>query len=148
MRGVKLPPLSENRVYLSSHTYIVSENVHFSSMTPLILLMSAFLCKKSSFLSKIALLFKVWELCWRFFRSVFSFCKIKGNYWWQCKFYRPCVRNPASWLLQIGHKLEKWQWHHNFLTWRHRQFFWRCRVSLAKSSYWSKFYVNIILVLE
>ena len=27
---------------------------------------------------------------------------------------------------------------------RHRQFFWRCFVSLVKFSYWSKFHVNII----
>ena len=33
------------------------------------------------------------------------------------------VRNPASGLLQICRKLEKWQWRHNLLTWRHRQFF-------------------------
>ena len=29
------------------------------------------------------------------------------------KFYRLCVRNPASGLLQIGHKSEKWQWRYN-----------------------------------
>ena len=33
------------------------------------------------------------------------------------------VRNPAFGLLQIGHKLEKWQRRHNFPTWHHRQFF-------------------------
>ena len=31
---------------------------------------------------------------------------------------------PASRLLQISHKLEKWQWLHNLATWRHRQIFW------------------------
>ena len=31
-----------------------------------------------------------------------------------------------------------------FPTWRQRQFFWRCFVSLVKFSYWSKFHVNII----
>ena len=51
---------------------------------------------------------------------------------------------PESGLLQIGRKLEKWQWHYNFLTWRNQQFFWRCFVSLVKFSYWSKFHVNII----
>ena len=59
-------------------------------------------------------------------------------------FYRLCVWNPASRLLQIGCKLEKWQWRHNFPTWRHCQFFWHCFLSLAKFSYWSKFHVNII----
>ena len=46
-----------------------------------------------------------------------------GYYWWKHKFYRLCVRNPASGLLQIGCKLKKWQLRHNFPTWRHRQFF-------------------------
>ena len=32
-----------------------------------------------------------------------------------------CVWNPASRLLQIGHKLEKWQWRHNLPTCHHRQ---------------------------
>ena len=52
--------------------------------------------------------------------------------------------DPASGRLQIGQKSEKWQWRHNFLTWRQRQFFWRCFVSLVKFSYWSKFHVNIM----
>ena len=30
---------------------------------------------------------------------------------------------PESGLLQIGCKLEKWQWRHNFSKWRHRQIF-------------------------
>ena len=60
------------------------------------------------------------------------------------KFYRLCVRNSASGLLQIGHKSEKWQWPHNLPTSHHRQIFWRYFVSLAKFSYWSKFHVNII----
>ena len=40
--------------------------------------------------------------------------------------------------------IKKWQWHHSLVTGRHRQFFWCCRVSLVKFSYWSKFHVNII----
>ena len=36
---------------------------------------------------------------------------------------RSCVRNLVSGLLQIAHKSEKWQWSHNFLTWRHCQTF-------------------------
>ena len=59
------------------------------------------------------------------------------------KFYRLCVRNMASGLLQIGRKLEKWQWHYNLPTWPHCLIFWRCIVSLVKFSYWSKFHVNI-----
>ena len=57
---------------------------------------------------------------------------------------RLCVRNPASGLLQIGQKSEKWQWRHSFPTWRQRQIFWRCFISYVKFSYWSKFHVNII----
>ena len=41
------------------------------------------------------------------YRSVFSFWKIKGYYWWKHKLYRLCVRIPASVLLQISHKSEK-----------------------------------------
>ena len=52
--------------------------------------------------------------------------------------------DPASGRLQIGQKSEKWQWRHNFPTWRQRQFFWRYFVSLVKFSYWSKFHVNIM----
>ena len=52
--------------------------------------------------------------------------------------------NQASELLQIGHKLEKWQWRPNLPTWPHHQFlFWRF-VSQVKFSYYSKFHANII----
>ena len=53
----------------------------------------------------------------------FIFCKTKGCYYWKHNFCRLCVRNPAPGLLQIGLKSEKWQWRHNFLTWRQRQYF-------------------------
>ena len=86
----------------------------------------------------------VLELCLRFFSSVFSFCKIKDCYYWKHKFYRLYFRNPASGLLKIGHKSEKWQWLQNFLIWHHRQIFWLCFVSLVMFSYWSKFHANII----
>ena len=39
---------------------------------------------------------------------------------------------------------KKRQRSHNLPTWRHRQFFWRYRVSFVKFSYWSKFHVNVI----
>ena len=61
-------------------------------------------------------------------------------------FYRLCVRNPASGLLQIGCKFKKWQWRHNFLPWRHRYFFWLYLVSLVNLCYWSKIHVSIITV--
>ena len=106
--------------------------------------MLAFFCKKSAFFDKNSTFTQatVWELCSRFFSSIFSFCKIKGYYYWKCKFYILCIQNLSSGLLQIGHKSEKCHWRHNFLTWHHRQFFWRCFVSLLKFSYWSKFHIN------
>ena len=30
----------------------------------------------------------------------------------------------SVWLLQIGQKLEKWEWRHNFPTWCDHRFFW------------------------
>ena len=49
-----------------------------------------FFAKNQHFLAKMIPLLKeiVWELCKRYFSSVFSFCKIKGYCWWKCKFYR------------------------------------------------------------
>ena len=85
----------------------------------------------------------VWELCWRFFSSVFSFCKIKGYYLWKYRFYRLCVWNPASRLLEIGRKLIKWQWRHDFLTQGHRQILLTL-FFLSSFCYWSKFHVNVI----
>ena len=78
--------------------------------------MLAFFAKNQHFVAKIVPLFKaiVWELCNKFFSYIFSFCKIKGYYYQKCKFYDLCVRDPASGLLQIGYKSEKWQWRHNF----------------------------------
>ena len=39
----------------------------------------------------------------------------------------------ASGLLQIGSKLEKWQWHHNFLMWHHGQIFFDVVLFLLSS---------------
>ena len=95
-------------------------------------------------MAKIVPLFKaiVWELCNKFFSYIFSFCKIKGCYYWKCKFYNLCVRDPASGLLQIGYKSEIWQWRHTFPN--SHQFFWPYSISLVKFSYWPKFHVNIM----
>ena len=74
-----------------------SENIPFSTKTPLTLLMSAFFTNNSILAETVPLLKAiVWELCLRFLSSVFSFCKIKGYYLWKCKFYRPCIWNSAS----------------------------------------------------
>ena len=48
-------------------------------------------------------------------------------------------QNAPNWL-QFG----TIKWCHNFLIWRHRQFFWPCFIFLVKFSYWSKFHENII----
>ena len=84
--------------YVSTHTYLVSEKILFSTKTFSILLISAFFfAKNQHFLTKIVPLLEaiVWIMRYRFFRSVFSFCKIKGCYYWKCRFYRSCVRNSA-----------------------------------------------------
>ena len=47
-------------------------------------------------------------------------------------------------MLQIGRKLKKWRWRHNFSTCVIVNFFWRCIVSLFRFSYWSKFHVNMV----
>ena len=47
-------------------------------------------------------------------------------------------------MLQIDQNSKKWQWRHNFPTWRDVNFFWRCFFSLVKFSYWLKFHVCII----
>ena len=66
--------------YVSTHTYVVSENIPCSTKAFLILLISAFFCKKSTFFEKNSTftendsVIAVLEI----FSSVFSFCKMKG----------------------------------------------------------------------
>ena len=84
-----------------------------------------------------------WELC-KIFLSFFSYFvrqKVTINKNISFTNYAHAIRFRIG---LIGRKLKRWQWHHNFTTWRHRQFFWRCFVSLVKFSYWSKFYIFII----
>ena len=133
--------------HASIHTYLVSENIPFSTNTRLILPMSVFFCKKSAIFGQNSTLLKaiVWELRWRFFSSVFSFDKIKGYYQWKYKFHRLCVRNPASRLLQICRKLEKWEWRYNFLKWRHRQFFLALFCFSCQYHQWFWSYDNFLL---
>ena len=66
--------------YASTHIYVVSENIPFSTKALLIFLISISFFKKQHFLAKIKPLLKaiVLQLCYKFFSSVFSFCKIKG----------------------------------------------------------------------
>ena len=60
------------------------------------------------------------------------------------KFYRLCVRNPASELFQIGCKLKIVNDVTNFRDDFIVKIFLRCFVYFIKFSYWSKFTVNII----
>ena len=101
-----------------------------------------FICKNSA---KIVSLLKaiVWELCYIFFSSVCSFRKIKRYYKSNCKFYRLCIRNPASGLLQISCKLEKMRMTSHFADLTSSSNFYDVVLFLL-ISYWSKFYVNII----
>ena len=88
-----------------------------------------FFSQKSAFFeAKIVTLLKpiVWELCLRPFSSVFSFFKIKvaiNEFQLQNLDQESSIRNPASQLFQISHKLENGQWCQNFLTWCHHQVF-------------------------
>ena len=66
--------------HVSTHTYVASENIPFINKALLILLMSAFLYKKSPFFGKNSTFTILWELCLRFFNFVFSCCKMKGYY--------------------------------------------------------------------
>ena len=50
------------------------------------------------------------------------------------------LQNPASEFLQTGHKFP------DIVSIFFFFFFWRCRVSIVKFSYWLKFHVNIITV--
>ena len=56
--------------------------VFYINLLFLMMIFSIFFAKSPYFLSKIVPLLKaiVWELCYRFFSSVFSFCKINGWY--------------------------------------------------------------------
>ena len=88
----------------------------------------------------------MWELCLRFFSYIFRFCKTKGCCYWNL--ILQALRPDQFGLLQIGHKLERWQWSHNLLTLCHHQFFWRCIIFLVKFSHWSNFMPISWLVLE
>ena len=106
---------------------------------------SFFLTKNQRFLAKIVPLLKaiVWELCQRFFSSVFSFCKIKGDYRWKYKFYRLYIRNPASGLLKL---VVNWKDGNDVtIFWPGVivKFSWHYFTSLVNFSYCSKFHVNM-----
>ena len=103
-------------------------------------------CKKCQrFLTKIVPLLKpiVRELCYRFFSSVFSFCKI-GYSKWKLSF---TDYTSGIWFLDCSKLPVTWK-NSNYVTifWQDVivKFFWCCFVSLVQFIYWSKFHVNII----
>ena len=132
--------------YVSTLAYVGSENIPFSTKTSLILLMSAtFFCKKFVFLAKIIPLLKaiVWMLFWRFFISVFIFCKrlfLKNVSFLN---HASGIRLPDGCKLAISKK--KRQWRHNLTKWRPRQTLKMLPCfSCYFFSYWFKFHVNIM----
>ena len=72
--------------YVSTDTYVASENIPLSTKAFLILLMSAFFLQKMFY---------------------FQFLCDRRILLMKFKFYRLCVQNPGSGLLQIANKLEK-----------------------------------------
>ena len=95
-------------------------------------------------MAKIVPLLKViaWQLCWRFFSSVFRFCKIEVIFNENLSFI-DCAS--AIWLphgckMSMDCKKNNVKFCANDVI----VIFWRCHVSFVKFNYWSKFHVNII----
>ena len=59
----------------------------------------------------------VWELCLWIFSSVFSFCKMKGHYWWKYE-----TTHDVSGV-SVVEKITKSTISHNVSKWRHRYCF-------------------------
>ena len=89
--GLKLTPVQNSLElcqklaiwHVSTHTYVVSESIPFSTTKYiLILLMSIFFCKKPNFLRKMKSFFNtlVWGMCQKFLNYVWSFCP-KSGFW-------------------------------------------------------------------
>ena len=70
------------RKYTHIHTYVVAENIPFSTNVLLILLMSVFFCKKISIFGENSTFTQsnIMRAVLEIFSSFFSFCKIKGYY--------------------------------------------------------------------
>ena len=73
---------------------------------------------------------------------------MKGFYLWKCKFYKLCVGNLVSRLLQIAYKWKKDNDVAIFVTWRHRHFFWFCFILLSSLVAGPSFMSISSLVLE
>ena len=85
----------------------------------------------------------IWNKIEKSRKTIFTFNFWKGDW---ALFY---VRNPASGLLQISQKSEKWQWRHNFPARRHRQIFRTFFLFLLSSLVTGRSFMSISsLVLE
>ena len=113
--------------HVSKHSYLVSENIPFSTKVLLILLISAFFGKISVFFGQNSTFTQSYQnstftqnfekffkccvcimreyLCWKFWRNQDLMCVITSR------------------LVQNGHKLEKWQWRDNIPACWYRQIF-------------------------
>ena len=105
----------------------------------LILLMSAFFTQIQRFLLKAI----VWEMCERFFSSVFNFFKVKVAINENISFtdYMSGIRLPNGSRLNINWKNDNDVTIFNMTS---SSMFWGCLVSLVNFSYYSKVHVNII----
>ena len=78
----------------------------------------------------------MWELCYRFFSSVFSFCKKKGYCYWKTESVLQTAPNwPKIWKMAMASQFSDMTLSSNFFD---------VVLFLLSSSYWSKFHVNII----
>ena len=125
--GVKL------QTHVSTNTYVVSENIPFTTKTFLILLMSAlfFFCENLAFLPKIVPLLKaiLWKLCFSKLLcfllcfAYLSFTDHASGIW-----LPDCSRLARNW--KNDNDAAKMCWHDIIVN-----SFWRCRVSVVNFSY-------------
>ena len=133
--------------YVSTHIYVVLENIPFSTKVFLISLISAFLCKNSGFFGKISP-FLSKQLCESYFRNYLVlflvFVRQRGAInenlsFKECASEIPlpsCSKLAKNWNNDNGVKILP----HDVII----KYFWRCLVSLVSFSYWFKFDVNSI----
>ena len=124
------------------HTYVVSENISFSTRILLILVMPAFFFKKSTFFGKISTFTQSNSVRTVLETSVLLRLKVTINENGSFTDYASGIRFPECSKLVINRKDDN-----DVTIFRQDvivKVFWRCLVSPVKSSYWSKFHVNII----
>ena len=123
--------------YATTHTYVVLENIAFSTKITLILLMSAFFGKNSTLTESkntrnvidCSDLFSVFRRYKVFINENLSFAEHVSG-----------IQLPDCSKLVITWKLDNDICRFDVIV----NFFWSCRVSLVKFSDWSEFHVNIM----